>query len=158
MFQENLTLVSSSVSRSSRLHQSIGARSGAMGHRQHNLARLHRHQDGHGDSEGRARRKFSLRSRSAAWESRRRSRASSSTSARMRQSSSPAPTSPSTAVSICSDEAQKYPVQEVPDENRHLEFRRDAQDDGGRGREAVDPVSEVAHTLPRTRPHWSVAC
>jgi len=33
-----------------------------MGHRQHNLARLHRHQDGPGDSEGRARRKFSLRS------------------------------------------------------------------------------------------------
>ena len=33
-----------------------------MGHRQHNLARLHRNQDGHGDSEGRARRKFSLRS------------------------------------------------------------------------------------------------
>ena len=91
--------------RHARFHQGAGARSRAKRRdRQHHFARLHRHQDGHGDS----RRKCSTprssrRFRSAGSASRKKSPGWSPTCARTKRRSSPAPISPSTAASTCNN-------------------------------------------------------
>ena len=87
-----------------RLHQGAGARGREEGrHGEHDLAGLHRDQDGAGDPEGRARLEdHSADSRWDAWASPTRSPACAPISRRTRRHSSRAPTSPSTAASTCS--------------------------------------------------------
>jgi acetoacetyl-CoA reductase len=95
-------------SRHARLHQGAGARIRAQRRDvEHDLAGLHRHQDGDGDSEGSARRKIIPQIPMGRSASPRKSPASSRISRARKRRSSPAPTSRSTAASTCSSRSAR---------------------------------------------------